>query len=89
MAFKLTDYLEIVDWSTRILRKGKRRSINSQCPPILARLNIDPDHWEYLINNFENRFKSLVGSGFKLKQACQALDYQRTSGIRSCEHFFS
>jgi len=89
LAFKLTDYLELVDWSGRMLRKGKRGSIDSQCPPILERLNIEPEHWGYLIKNFESRFKSLVGSAFKLKQACQALDYQRTPGIRSCEYYFS
>jgi len=89
LAFKLTDYLELVDWSGRILRAGKRGSIDSQCAPILERLNIEPEHWGYLIKNFESRFKSLVGSAFKLKQACQALDYQRTLGIRSCEYYFS
>jgi len=89
LAFKLTDYLELVDWSGRIVRAGKRGSIDNQCPSILERLNIEPDHWGYLINNFESRFKSLVGSGFKLKQACQALNYQRTPGIRSCEYYFS
>jgi len=89
LAFKLTDYLELVDWSGRIIRAGKRGSIDSQCAPILERLNIEPEHWRYLVNNFESRFKSLVGSGFKLKQACQALNYKRTPGIRSCEYYFS
>jgi len=89
LAFKLTDYLERVEWCGRILRKGKRGSTDSQCPPILERLNIESDHWEYLINHFESRFKSLVGSAFKLKQVAQSLGYQRTPGIRRCEVYFS
>jgi len=44
LAFKLNDYLERVDWSGRIIRAGKRGSIDSQCSPILERLNIEPDH---------------------------------------------
>jgi len=67
----------------------KRGSIDNQCPPILQRLNIEPDHWDYLINHFESRFKSLVGGAFKLKQVAQSLGYQRTPGIRSCEVYFS
>jgi len=44
LAFKLTDYLELLDWSGRIIRADKRGSIDSQCSPILERLNIEPDH---------------------------------------------
>jgi len=64
-------------------------SIDSQCSPILERLSIEPDHWGYLINHFESRFKPLVGGAFKLKRVAQSLGYQRTSGIRSCEVYFS
>ncbi len=69
--------------------KGKRGSIDSQRPPVLGWLNIEPDHWGYLINHFESRFKSLVGTAFKLKQVAQSLGYQRTPDIRSCEYYFS
>ncbi len=55
----------------------------------LERLNIEPDHWGYLINNFESCFKSLVGTAYKLKQVSQPLGYQRTPGIHSCEYYFS
>jgi len=78
-----------VDWSGRIICADKRGSIDSQCSPILERLNIEPDHWDYLINYFESRFKSLVGGAFKLKQVAQSLGYQRTPDIRSCEVYFS
>jgi len=88
LPFKLTDYLELVDWSGRIIREGKRGSIDQSISPILERLNIEPEHWGYLINHFESRFKSFVGTAFKLKQVCQSLGYQRTPGIKSCEYYF-
>ncbi len=88
LPFKLTDYLELVDWSGRIIREGKRGAIDQSMPPILERLNIEPDHWGYLINHFESQFKSFVGTAFKLKQVCQSLGYQRTPGIKSCEYYF-
>jgi REP element-mobilizing transposase RayT len=40
------DYLQLVDWSGRCIREDKRGYIDSQLPPILARLNIDPESWQ-------------------------------------------
>ena len=88
LPFRLTDYLELVDWTGRILREDKRGAIPAYAPPILDRLNIDTKHWLYLANHFESPFKGLVGSVFKLKQACQKLGYVRTPGRRSCETYF-
>lgn len=42
MPFRTQDYIELVDWSGRILRKGKHGAIDSSLPPILERLQIDP-----------------------------------------------
>jgi hypothetical protein len=36
------DYLQLVDWSGRAVRFDKRGAIDSQQPPILERMNIDP-----------------------------------------------
>jgi len=88
LPFKLTDYIALVDISGRIIREDKRGFINPQLSPILERLNIEPKHWKYLINNFESQFKSFVGTAFKLKQVCQSLGYQRIPGIRGCESYF-
>ena len=40
LPFKLDDYLQLVDWTGRILRDDKRGSISESLPPILERLNI-------------------------------------------------
>ena len=88
LPFRLNDYLELVDWTGRILRDDKRGAIPDTLPPILERLNMDAKHWLYLANHFESPFKGLVGSAYKLKQACQTLGYQRTPGLRSCEAYF-
>lgn len=88
LPFKLTDYLEWVDWTGRILRDDKRGAITGHTPPALERLNIEPKHWLYLTKNFESPFKSMAGSVFRLKQACVALGYERTPGLRACKQFF-
>jgi hypothetical protein len=58
--FRYTDYLELVDWTGRILIDGKRGAIPANLPTILIRLSINPKHWTYLAKDFESPFKSLV-----------------------------
>jgi len=48
---------------------------------ILQRLQIEPEHWLYLSQHFESRFKSLVGTVHKIKQAAKELGYIRAPGI--------
>ncbi len=88
LPFKLTDYMELVDWSGRILREDKRGAIPNDFPPILQRLNMEPQHWLYLTKEYESPFKGLVGSVNKLRQACALLGYQRLPGLRNCALFF-
>jgi hypothetical protein len=88
LPFKLTDYLELVDWTGRILRDDKRGAIPETTPKILQQMNIDPKHWCYLSKNFESQLKSLVGTSYHIKQAFEQLGKQWVHGIRVCEKFF-
>jgi len=87
--FKLTDYIDLVDWSGRILRKDKRGMISSKTPPILQRLNIEKDNWLHLNQYFETAFKGFVGSAINVKDICTKLNYQRSPGLSNCERYFS
>ena len=89
LPFKLTDYLELVDWTGRIIRKDKKGHIHHNTPPILERLNIDPEHWEFLATQFESPFKNFVGSVYEMKKACQTVKQQWVQGITHCERLFS
>ncbi|WP_303905248.1 transposase [Thiohalomonas denitrificans] len=81
LPFRLTDYLDLVDFTGRLIREGKRGAIPEHLPSILRRLAIDPKQWGYLTTQFESPFKGLVGAADRLKQACQQLGYRRTPGI--------
>ena len=59
--FTLTDYLELVDWTGRAVRDGKRGTIAEHIPPILHRLNIDPDHWQAHMQPHGNLFGRAIG----------------------------
>ena len=82
--FHLKDYIELVDWTGRIIRSDKRGAINQQLPPILERLAIEPQQWLTLSTQFESRFKSLVGVKEKLKEMAKIFGYQRTPGLANC-----
>jgi hypothetical protein len=75
MPFRLKDYLELVDWTGRAILENKRGYIPVHQPPILERLHIEPKHWLYITQNFESRFKGLVG-------ACQLCAESDLSKIR-------
>ena len=88
LPFKLTDYIELVEWTGKEMRKDNRGFIDSKLPPILQRLNIENENWLYLTQHFESKLKGLVGSVIKLKQACEKLGYKRTVYKTSCEALF-
>jgi hypothetical protein len=88
LSFRLTDYLELVDWTGRVLRDDKRSAISESTPQILQQLNIDPNQGCYLSQNFESPFKTLVSTSYHIKQACHQLGKQWVHGIRACEKFF-
>jgi hypothetical protein len=88
LPFRLTDYLELVDWAGRMLRDNKRGSISENVPAILMQLNIDPKHWCYLSQHYESEFKSLVGTAYHVKEACEQFGQQWAHGIRACRAAF-
>jgi REP element-mobilizing transposase RayT len=68
--FEYQDYLELVDWSGRIVRGDKRGFIDNDLPPILARLHISQERWRINVTQFEfiharrfNRLKPSIDTG--------------------------
>jgi REP element-mobilizing transposase RayT len=91
LPFRLTDYLELVDCSGRIIREGKRGHIPAELPNILQRLElaIDARHWVYMTQHFERPFKHLVGAADRVRSTCIALGQRWAQGISQCERLFS
>lgn len=89
LPFRLTDYISLVDWTGRIVRKDKRGAIDDRLPPILERLHQDKQSWLYVTSHFESRFKHFVGAAHIIRKACSSMGYQRCSGINACSHYFT
>ena len=55
LPFKLADYLELLDWSGRMVREGKRGAISANSPAILQRLGVSAEIWEGLSRQFMSK----------------------------------
>ena len=53
LSMTLEDYLKLLDWTGRQLRRDKRGSIPRNLAPILDRLNIDSEHWLQQVEQFK------------------------------------
>ncbi len=61
--FRLSDYLELVDCTGRIIRDDKDAgSISERLTPILTRLQFKPTNWIALVKNLSKNFSYAVGS---------------------------
>ena len=62
--YAFQDYLELVDWTGRMIRNDKRGFIDDSLPPILTRMQISPDQWHINTTLFEaihaSRFNRLT-----------------------------
>ena len=82
---KLTDYLELVDWTGRTLRRDKRGAIPKNTKNILARLGIDDSQWLEITECFEDCFRTFAGGEQSLGAACETLNYKRPPGLSRCK----
>ena len=55
--FGLSAYIELVDWTGKIIRDDKRGFIDNALPPILDRLSIDKKAWLQQTTQFEQLFQ--------------------------------
>lgn len=66
LTMSVARYLELLDWTGRQLRAGKRGAIPSHILPILDRLGISTDGWLDLASRFGRLFKRAAGTRVSL-----------------------
>jgi hypothetical protein len=57
----LDQYLQLLDWTGRQLRRDKPGVISSDLKPILERLDCTVESWLDLVRNFRRRFRTEAG----------------------------
>lgn len=54
------DYLELVDFTCRMIYPGKRGAIKENEPKALTKLGLDPKHWSARVNGIGNGYWRVV-----------------------------
>ncbi|WP_456298908.1 hypothetical protein, partial [Marinicella sediminis] len=75
-------YLDLVDYSGRAILENKRGYIPESLPPILERLQLNPDTWLGELTGFRSVGFSAVGTVDQLKSFCQKVGKRFAVGHR-------
>lgn len=71
LAISMGQYLELLDWTGREIRKDKAGSIPSHLLPILQRIGLDCHLWCDLVKRFGKVFKRAAGTADALKSEAE------------------
>ena len=86
--YSLTDYLELVDYTGRQIKKGKAGAIDPRIPNILQRLGIEPEKWVHTCMHFESKFKAFAGARATLQKVKRFFKTARIPGMGFSAAFF-
>jgi hypothetical protein len=89
LPFRLDDYLDLVDWSGRVVRLDKKGTIPEDIPPILERLAIDPEAWVKAIRRGRRlQFHFAVGRPAAIREAAVATGKSFFKGLQQAFQLF-
>ena len=76
-----TQYLELVDWTGRALHPGKTGVIDTDAPPIIRRLGLQPTQWCLQVPAIERHYARAIGQFETLMDAATAAGCRWLRGI--------
>ena len=76
------DYLRLLDWTGRQVRRGKRGAIPAHLAPILDRLRVGGETWVQSVQNFGRWFHRAVGRTERLAEEATLRGKRWFQGLR-------
>lgn len=73
LTMRLASYLELVDWTGRIVRDDKPGAIPRGIPPLLERLELEPQEWLPSLASYRDRRRRAFGSMERLQELASRL----------------
>ncbi len=86
--YNLIEYIQLVEWSGRQIRAGRRSYIQHQVPPIFARLKMSAAAWLHNCQHLEHTYHRVIGSSSRLLEFCKKFRQQRVVGITAARLAF-
>jgi hypothetical protein len=88
LSVSLEEYLQLLDWTGRQVKSGKRGAIPSELAPILDRLCINSSGWLESVEHFDKRFGRMVASSACLADKAVAAGLRWFRGVRAAAQTF-
>lgn len=89
LPYRRLDYLELVDWTGRRVRKDKRGAIDARLPLIMERLSIDPEAWSSTMRPAGNVFGRALGEVDRLRRHAERLAQAWIRGMTAATRLYS
>ncbi len=86
--YNLLEYIQLVEWTGRQIKTGKRGYIPSDTPAIFTRLRINTAAWLHNCEGLERTYYRVIGSAARLQEFCQKLKQQRVLGMAAARQTF-
>lgn len=83
LAFSFIGYVELIDWTGRQLRQGKRGAISDNAQSALSELGLDPVEWVTTIKRIRYGFGHAVGDVKSLSKWCENCGQRWVKGMGS------
>jgi REP element-mobilizing transposase RayT len=80
LSIRTIDYLELVDWSGRVVREDKRGVIAATAPPVLSRFGVSAREWQTQMLGIESRYWRAVGTAESLIEKARVLGQRWLKG---------
>jgi REP element-mobilizing transposase RayT len=82
------EYLQLLDWTGRQIRPGKRGAIPAGIAPILERLSVSEEGWLKLVTEFSRMFRRSAGTPESLDRDAAKWGHKRREGIAHSQGVF-
>jgi hypothetical protein len=84
-----TEYFDLVDKSGRMIKSGKRGTIDSDLAPILLRIGVNPDAWFETISHFGSIFHVAAGLISNLRTFADRIGRKWLTGVSTARYAFA
>jgi len=88
ISISLQQYLSLLDWTGRQIKKNKAGHIPLDLEPILKRIGINPAEWINSANNFGHWFKRVAGDAQSMKRAAMEAGQKWFQGVSVAKKLF-
>jgi REP element-mobilizing transposase RayT len=87
--FSESTYLELLDWTGRQVREGKRGVIPDHILPILESLDVNTERWVKTVEHYGSLFHRLVACAEEMAKAARSKGRSWFHGVRACREFYA